>query len=216
MATSMQRRTSTPSASFGLFPFLTRDIDLLQSNMRRLFQPGAPTRGEMEVDLPQALSWVPPVEISESDDELMITAEIPGAATDQVHVTIDGDMLTIRGEKNDERREGDENTQFYLVERSYGAFQRSFTLPSTVDPDSIQAAFNNGVLKIRLKKRTSARPRGREVPISNTSNGGTQPRVASGSAAQSQSSGSATRSAGTSGSTSGSSPGGASGRGTNG
>jgi HSP20 family protein len=180
MATGMQRRTSTPS-TFGLFPFLARDIDLLQSNMRRLFQPAASTRGELEVDLPQALAWVPPVEISEADDELRITAEIPGAAADEVHVTIDGDMLTIRGEKKDERREGDENAQYYLVERSYGTFQRSFTLPSTVDPESIQAEFNNGVLSIRLKKLTSARPRGREVPISSSSNGGTQSRVGTGS-----------------------------------
>lgn len=171
MATTMQRRTM-PTSAFGLFPLLTRDIDLLQSNMRRLLQGGASARGDLEVDLPEALSWVPPVEISESSDKLMITAEIPGAAADEVHVTIDGDMLTIRGEKKDERREGDENTQYYLVERSYGAFQRSFTLPSTVDPDSIMADFDNGVLKIRLEKRTTARPRGREVPISSTSNGG--------------------------------------------
>jgi HSP20 family protein len=181
MATSMQRRT-TPS-TFGLFPLLTRDIDLLQSNMRRLFQGGGPsTRGDLEVDLPQALAWVPPVEIRETSDELMISAEIPGAAADEVHVTIDGDTLTIRGEKRDQRREGDENTQYYLVERSYGSFQRSFTLPSTVDPDSIEADFNNGVLNIRLRKLSSARPRGREIPISSSSDGGAQSRVGSGTA----------------------------------
>src|SRR3979490_2976928 len=108
MATSMQRRTM-PS-TFGLFPLLTRDIDLLQSSMRRMFQGNQSVgRGDLEVDLPQALAWVPPVEISETPDALMITAEIPGAAADEVHVTIDGDMLTIRGEKVNERREGDDN-----------------------------------------------------------------------------------------------------------
>lgn len=179
MATSMQRRT-TPS-TFGLFPLLTRDIDLLQSNMRRLFQGGAsPGRGDLEVDFPQALAWVPPVEISESPDDLMITAEIPGTSADEVHVTIDGDMLTIRGDKKNERREGDDNTQYYLVERSYGTFQRSFTLPSTVDPDSIQASFDNGVLSIRLRKVSGTRQRGREVPISSAGNGGSPTRVGSG------------------------------------
>jgi len=224
MATSMQRRT-TPSP-FNLFPLLTRDIDLLQSNMRRLFQGGPSTgRGDLEVDLPQALAWVPPVEISETPDELMITAEIPGTAADELHVMIDGDTLTIRGDKRNERREGDENTQYYLVERSYGTFQRSFTLPSTVDPDSIQADFDNGVLSIRLKKVSGARQRGREVPISKGADGGsrgrvssgsTQPRSASGesqgsgraSAQSSSGSGSDTRS-------SGSSSGGSSGRSSN-
>jgi HSP20 family protein len=177
MATSMQRR-STPS-TFGLFPLLTRDIDLLQSNMRRLFQGGPSGRGDVGTDLPQALTWVPPVEISETPDELVITAEIPGIAADEVHVMVDGDTLTIRGEKQNERREGDDDTQYFLVERSYGVFQRSFTLPNTVDPDSIQADFNNGVLTLRLKKVENARGRGREIPVG-SSGTGTQGRVGGG------------------------------------
>jgi HSP20 family protein len=163
MATStrMQRRTPSP---FGLFPLLTRDIDLLQANMRRILQ-NQPGSSETSSTTTQALAWTPAVEISETPDELVITAELPGIDADEVHVMVDGDMLTIRGEKKSERREGDD-TQFYLVERSYGMFQRSFTLPSTVDPESIVAEFNNGVLTIHLQKVAAERSRGREIPIS--------------------------------------------------
>jgi HSP20 family protein len=166
----MQRRTPSP---FGLFPLLTRDIDLLQANMRRILQ-NQPTVGESTGTMSQALAWTPAVEISETPDELVITAELPGIDANEVHVVIDGDMLTIRGEKRSERREDDENTQYYLVERSYGTFQRSFTLPSTVDPESIVAEFNNGVLTVHLQKVDAERTRGREIPISARGNSGTQ------------------------------------------
>jgi HSP20 family protein len=146
---------------------------MLQSNMRRILQ--GQSAGETASTTSQALAWTPAVEISETPDELVITAELPGIDADEVHVVIDGDMLTIRGEKKSERREGDD-TEYYLVERSYGMFQRSFTLPSTVDPESIVAEFNNGVLTIHLRKLASERSRGREIPISASSsgNGGTQ------------------------------------------
>jgi HSP20 family protein len=94
-------------------------------------------------------------------------------------------VLTIRGEKKAERREEDDDAQYYLVERSYGGFQRSFTLPSTVDPDSVRAEFNNGVLNIHLKKQATGRPRGREIPIAAQSNGGGQ-RVTSSSRTEGQ------------------------------
>jgi HSP20 family protein len=170
ISTRMQRRPPSP---FGLLPLLTRDIDLLQANMRRILQ-NQPTVGESSGTMSQALAWTPAVEISETPDELVITAELPGIDADEVHVVIDGDMLTIRGEKKSERREEDEDTQYYLVERSYGSFQRSFTLPSTVDPESIVAEFNNGVLTVHLQKVDAERTRGREIPISARGNTGTQ------------------------------------------
>lgn len=205
MATStrMQRRTPSP---FGLFPLLTRDIDLLQANMRRILR-NQPATGEPAGTMSQALAWTPAVEISETNDELVITAELPGIDADEVHVVIDGDTLTIRGEKCSERREGDEDTQYYLVERSYGAFQRSFTLPSTVDPESIVAEFNNGVLTIHLRKMDAERTRGREIPISAGANGGTgSPRrtTSGGGGSQSGTSTSGSASASASGSGSGS------------
>jgi HSP20 family protein len=192
----MQRRTPSP---FGLFPLLTRDIDLLQANMRRILQ-NQPATGESAGTMSQALAWTPAVEISETNDELVITAELPGIDADEVHVVVDDDTLTIRGEKRSERVEGDDNTQYYLVERSYGSFQRSFTLPSTVDPESIVAEFNNGVLTIHLKKMDAERTRGREIPISAGANGGTgsQRSATSGSRNQSLNAGSQSRESGAS------------------
>jgi HSP20 family protein len=191
----MQRRTPSP---FGLFPLLTRDIDLLQANMRRILQ-NQPATGESAGTMSQALAWTPAVEISETNDELVITAELPGIDADEVHVVVDDDTLTIRGEKRSERVEGDDNTQYYLVERSYGSFQRSFTLPSTVDPESIVAEFNNGVLTIHLKKMDAERTRGREIPISAGANGGSSQRsTTSGNRNQSLNAGSQSRESGAS------------------
>lgn len=196
MATSMQRRT--PS-TFGLFPLLTRDIDMLQSNMRRIFsQNPMATPDTATGAVPQALTWVPPVEISETPDELIITAEIPGTDTDEVHVTLDGDVLTIRGEKRNVREEGDENTQYYLVERSYGTFQRSFTLPSTVDPESVRAEFDNGVLTLRLRKLDAERARGREIPIGASAGSAKNVGGGSGRSASGASSGSSREASGSS------------------
>jgi HSP20 family protein len=177
----MQRRTPSP---FGLFPLLARDMDLLQENMRRILQGGSnQSQGSSVASaLPQALSWVPPVEIRENDDELTISAELAGVDADAVSITIDDDVLTISGVKRDERRDTEDTSQYYLVERTYGEFSRSFTLPSTVDPDSVQAEFDNGVLNIHLKKRDTARQRGRQVPITS---GGTRS-VGSGGAASSR------------------------------
>jgi HSP20 family protein len=163
----MQRRTTTPTPSpFGLFPLLARDMDLLQENMRRILQGNQGQGGNVASALPQSLNWVPPVEIRESDDELTISAELAGVDADAVAITIDDDVLTISGVKADERRDTDEDNQYYLVERTYGEFRRSFTLPSTVDPDTVEADFDNGVLRIHLKKRDQARQRGRQIPIS--------------------------------------------------
>jgi HSP20 family molecular chaperone IbpA len=164
----MQRRTPSP---FGLFPLLARDMDLLQENMRRILQGGSNQSQSTSVAsaLPQALSWVPPVEIRETNDELTISAELAGVDADAVSITIDDDVLTISGVKQDERRNADDDSQYYLVERTYGEFARSFTLPSTVDPDSVEADFDNGVLNIHLRKRDAARQRGRQIPISSGS-----------------------------------------------
>jgi HSP20 family protein len=202
ISTRMQRRPPSP---FGLLPLLTRDIDLLQANMRRILQ-NQPAVGENTGTMSQALAWTPAVEISETPDELVITAELPGINADEVHVVIDRDMLTIRGEKKNERREEDEDTQYYLVERSYGSFQRSFTLPSTVDPESIVAEYNNGVLTIHLQKVDAERTRGREIPISASGNSGTQSLNAGNQNRESSTQNRETASASQSRSTSGSSP----------
>ncbi len=106
--------------------------------------------------------WTPSVDISETDNEIIVTAELPGVKKDDVKISLQENVLTIRGEKKQEKEEKNEN--FHRVERAYGMFQRSFTLPATVDPNKIKATFKDGVLKIRLPKTEEARMK--EIPIS--------------------------------------------------
>ena len=154
----MQRRQS----AFPMFPF-ARELDQLQANVRRMFEN--PLAGPSFLSaLPQPLAWTPPVEISESRNEMMLTMELPGMEMKDVHVSVDGDVLTVRGEKGEERTE-EEEKQYYLVERSYGAFERSFTLNSTIDIAKINAEFDKGVLTVHLPKSETAIARGREIPI---------------------------------------------------
>ena len=79
---------------------------------------------------------------------------------------LEGDVLTLRGEKHEARTEGDKERQYHLVERSYGTFQRSFTLPPSVEREKIRAEFDKGVLTLRMPKSKEAKSGGREIPVS--------------------------------------------------
>lgn len=158
-STKLQRRAFAA-------PFMStiaREMDQLQSSIRRMFEnPMAPAMEPFA--FPEPIGWFPPVEISESGTELTMSVELPGLDRKDVHVELDGDVLTLRGEKQEERTE-DKDKQYHLVERSYGAFQRSFTLPASVDRDRITADFDKGVLTLKMPKGAEARPRGREIQI---------------------------------------------------
>ena len=97
-------------------------------------------------------SWVPAVNVEEVADELLLTAELPGMLEEDVHVDLQNNILTIRGEKREEREEGDEDHKFHVWERRYGSFQRAFTLPQSVQADAIHADFSGGVLTVRMPK----------------------------------------------------------------
>jgi len=97
------------------------------------------------------------VDIYESENELVLTAEIPGVEEKDVEIKIEDNTLTIRGERKFEKETKEEN--FHRIERSYGSFSRAFTLPNTVDADRIGAEHENGVLKISMPKRQELKPR---------------------------------------------------------
>ena len=102
-------------------------------------------------------AWFPPCDILEDKDSLRIVAELPGIKPEDVKISLENNTLTIRGEKKqiaDERVE-----RVHRAERSYGAFERSFALPNTIDPERVDATFENGVLTITLPKVERARPR---------------------------------------------------------
>ena len=104
------------------------------------------------------------VDIREEHDAFFVDAEVPGLAADDVHIDVEKNVLTIRGERKVEKEEIEDT--YRRVERQYGSFTRSFTLPETVDADSISADLNNGVLALRLPKKEAPTPRSISVNAS--------------------------------------------------
>ena len=96
------------------------------------------------------LDWCPRVDISEADGTFLIKAEIPGVEKEDVKVSVQNGVLTLQGERKDE--DSEQGLHFHRVERFHGSFSRSFTLPPSVDPNQVKAAFNNGILTISLTK----------------------------------------------------------------
>lgn len=102
--------------------------------------------------------WAPSVDIEERKDEMLFRLELPGVRPEDVEVTVEKGVLTIRGEKRTERKEGDE-AKWHLVERTYGSFHRAFRLPDHLDDERVEASFEHGVLTIRAAKAPEAQPR---------------------------------------------------------
>ncbi len=131
-----------------------REFTSLQDRMNRLF-------GDVylrDEELSGRGSWVPPVDIYETEQhDLVIKAELPDMAREDIDVTVENNTLTIRGQK---KAPGDVKEEHYRrIERSYGTFSRSFTLPNTVDAAKVSADYRNGVLTVKLPFREEARPR---------------------------------------------------------
>ncbi len=99
----------------------------------------------------------PRLDLAESDHDVVVKAELPGIDPKEVDLRVEGNMLTIRGEKKQEKEE--KRRDYHYVERQYGSFHRSVQLPSTVDPDKVEAAYKDGVLTITIAKRAEARAR---------------------------------------------------------
>ncbi len=145
-----------------LFPSVAREMDEMQNRLRRFFGDTFPTEN---LGSAEPLVWLPVVEIAELDNELVLTAELPGMTKENVDVTFEDDVLTIRGEKKEEQEEKNGEKRYHLFERTYGAFQRSFTLPRTIDSTKIAAAFKDGVLTVRMPKTEQAKIKGRKIDI---------------------------------------------------
>ena len=105
----------------------------------------------------------PKVDLVETDKELQITAELPGMKETDVQVGLDGDILTLKGEKSEQKEE--EGKEYLLTERSYGRFERSFRLPESVDRERVSASFENGVLTVTLPKTAESQTKSRRIQI---------------------------------------------------
>lgn len=158
-----------PGSSFpgGGDPFLSlhRDMNRLFDDMLR--GTGLPpTRSQG-----QGGSFVAAhMDVSETENEIRITAELPGVTDQDIDVSLDGDVLTIRGEKKFERQDDKEN--FHFMERSYGSFQRALRLPYPVDPEQVRASFENGVLTVTVPKSVQQQ-RSRRIQVQGTGAQGT-------------------------------------------
>ena len=110
-------------------------------------------------------SFTPAVDIKENDKEIRLDLELPGLNPEDVEITAENGMLTIRGEKRAERKEGEES-RYQVVERAYGTFMRTFQLPPGVDADQVEAEFNNGILSIHIPKAALPQPKRIEIGAS--------------------------------------------------
>src|SRR5947209_4782751 len=107
--------------------------------------------------LESAAGWIPPVDIEEEGDRVVVRAEIPGVSRDDIDVSVENGTLTLRGEKKQEREVNAENA--YRLERFYGSFSRSFVLPTQINAEQIKATYKDGVLEVVLPKAEEARPK---------------------------------------------------------
>jgi len=139
-----------------------RELSDLQDRVGRLFGEYYGRRGED--DVMRRGTWVPSVDIYDSGKhELVIKAELPDMRREDIDISVENSTLTISGEKKMET--GIEEDQFHRVERAYGHFSRSFSLPATIDTEKVTAEYKNGVLTLRLPTREEARPRQIQVQV---------------------------------------------------
>jgi HSP20 family protein len=104
-----------------------------------------------------SLGWSPITDVREDEEGLYVTVELPGMNSEDVSVSVENGILSISGEKKQEREEGDAESNYHLVERRYGKFERTFRLPRSVDSDKVKAKFENGLLNIDLPKSEKAK-----------------------------------------------------------
>ncbi len=137
-----------------------RDMVSIQDEMNKLFDDffGRPVA---RTDWTEGV-WSPSVDVSEDKDNVVIKAEMPGMNKDDVKISIQDNVLTLKGEKRQEKEEKDKN--YHRIERSYGSFCRSFQLPTSVKSDKIKANYKDGVLSVMLPKTEEVKPK--EIPIS--------------------------------------------------
>lgn len=133
-----------------------RELAVIQDRMNRLFEESFPKTKGGEHDLSKGV-WLPPVDIYETEAQVVVTAELAGVDKDKVSIEVKDGVLTIRGERRYQKEVDKE--YFHLMEREYGSFKRSFSLPSKIDREKVSASFKGGVLEIILPKKEEVKPK---------------------------------------------------------
>jgi HSP20 family protein len=138
-----------------------REFVTIQDRMNRLFRDSFGTEGRE--DALTTTAFAPPVDVYEDEHNVTLKIEVPGIDEKDIDVRIENNTLTVHGERKFEKEEKEEN--YRRVERQYGSFTRTFTLPNTVDQDSVQADYDKGVLKVKLAKKAEAKPKQIKVNV---------------------------------------------------
>ncbi len=133
-----------------------RDIMVLRDRMNRLFEDLVSSPKFEDSDIIQS-TWSPAVDIYETENELVLTAELPGVNEKDVEIKVEDNTLSLRGERKFEKETREEN--YHRIERAYGSFYRSFSLPNYVDQEKISAEYENGLLKVHMPKKAEVKPR---------------------------------------------------------
>jgi HSP20 family protein len=139
-----------------------KDLVSLQDRMNRLFDESVRNVRPGDEALSSAI-WSPAVDIYETEDEVVVKAELPEVNQKDIDVQIENNTLTLRGERKFNKETKKEN--FHRIERAYGSFSRSFTLPSTIDQEKIRADYRDGILKISMPKREETKPKQIKVAV---------------------------------------------------
>ena len=140
-----------------------RDVITLQDRMNRLFdQALSRTRADDEEGMAASM-WSPAVDIFETPDSIVMKAELPGVSRENIDIQVRDNTLTLKGERKFEREVKDEN--YLRIERSYGAFQRSFGLSTVIQQDKIKAVFKDGVLEVTLPKAEESKPKQVKIDV---------------------------------------------------
>ena len=141
-----------------------RNISSLQEQMNGLFESSLPNRGANSA----LTTWAPAVDIYETENELVLKADLPDINEKDLDVRVENNMLTIRGERKFEQQVKEDN--YLRIERTYGSFSRSFGLPNTVNTEAIKAEYENGVLTVELPKRAESKPKQVKIGVTNGKN----------------------------------------------
>jgi HSP20 family protein len=146
-----------------------REVDSLQSEVNRVFDAFFGGNGSAS----RARRWVPAMDLVETEDHLVLRADLPGMKREDVDIEIKDGALTVSGERKAEHEENAEG--YYRVERAYGRFSRSLTLPEGIQPDAVEASFADGVLEVRIPKPAERKPHRVEIRGSASNGNGKAP-----------------------------------------
>jgi HSP20 family protein len=143
-------------------------VAVLQNRLNSIFNDFASSsNGELQNESLSAGNFIPPVDIYEDPQKLVLRLEVPGIPQEELQISLENQTLTIKGERKFVKDEKEEN--FHRIERRYGSFVRSFALPATIDTESTQANYENGVLSVTLQKKEAAKPKQVKIEISSGS-----------------------------------------------